>query len=846
MARIAHISDIHFGSTFDVDIWKRIRTEIIGFGPKTIIASGDFVDHPDPLLLLAAKSELEDLCKECGPGTEFFVVPGNHDLLDFGNIIHPFSRKWFDRVMFHETANLRSKLQSGLSFRLGLNNETLRWTKLPRLRRMRPRNWLWVETWTDKCDGRVQSCDYRRARRQWPTRSIHDQTLITCLDSNNPLLRQFTFATGAIGGGQIDRIDTSDVLDACPCCGARENGPAANGGKLLKIAVLHHHPMPIALRDKSVVRRGKEAKLEPFLILKNGGDLIHELQRQRFDLILHGHKHLQQFARVELRADDAKGHPVLVLAGGSTAKQDESPSDNTLRSIETEPNGRLTIQTFLEGVRHPDRKYREPIDMLKRRAFARSVERTMIAADEWISELEIDEVGHLRSLDKTSQLRVLDNAMVLPGIVSHVTLAPHDTRLDVQVEEGSDAVSLCWRDDNKTNYALDAPDLPADCFYWVNFQEPLRNGSQPLTFALREAAANSIAMSLWEVEQRSRGQGYSLSNPDYGFEEVGSHISYPVEKLTMRVTFPPQLDGITPRPRCRRHPAIPDFPLEYLPEHRARRRQPPVQYVPDNDLAKEEARELTYKTESRTWVLEIDHPIPGCTYSLQWSVPDPRAHKRICARTVAYRKMLARLLDGSCEPNIVTKCQSRFDQLARILMARFKVGFDQGERQTAFLMLYDSDQIRLRPALTNGPIPADKTYDVPLGGGVAGAAFLQRQIIAWKNDPKSKSLIRPASSGALNSKWVLALPVFHQGGPDATGGELDTEPGAVLGVITLGSDNEASNISDCEPNESDENDTSGEEIGQEAQKLAQQCVFDMLQIIGQAGGHADPVVPTVP
>jgi hypothetical protein len=689
---------------------------------------------------------------------------------------------------------------------------------------------------------------------QWPIRSVHDKTIITCLDSNNPLLRQFRFATGAIAGGQIDRIDTPDNPGACPCSKARQNGSTRNDGKLLKIAVLHHHPMPIALRNKSVKRRGKEAKLEPFLILKNGGDLIHELQRQRFDLILHGHKHLQQFARVELQADDPKGHPVLIVAGGSTAKEDESPYDNTLRTIETEPNGRMEIRTFLEGIRHDALTYREPIGMLKRRAFARAVERTKISAEGWISEIEIDEVGHLRSIDKTLNLKVQDKDTTLPGIVSSVDIASHDTRLDLKVEEGSEAVSLCWRKDDEI-YPLVTHKPPPDSVYWLNFRPPLRIGSPALTFSIREAAANSIAMTRWELDERAHGQDGNSDNPDYGFEEIGSHISYPIEKLTIRVTFPPDLDGITPKPRCRRHRDIPDFPLRYQPPAKQDTDQPPLParpepakepfFLSDADLAKEEARELTYDTANRTWVMEIDHPVPGCVYSLQWRVPDYRAHKKVCDRTIAYRKMLARLLDGSCGKNVVKMCQDRFDELARILMARFAFRDDPLEQQTAFLMLYDSDRVCLQPALTNGPIPAGGTSDVPLGGGVAGASFLQRQIIAWRNDPNSKSLIKPVSSGALNAKWVLALPVFHQGGPETMGEELDTEPGAVLGVITLGSDNQASRICDCEPNAADENDTRGEEIGQDAQKLAQQCVFDMLRIMRQAGKKADPVVPTV-
>ena len=841
MARIAHISDIHFGSTFNFELWKKTKDEIIGCRPRTIIASGDFTDDPDPLLLLAAKSELEDLCASCGPSTEFFVVPGNHDLLDVGNIPHPGSAKWFDRVMFHDTKKLRNKLQSGLGFNFGLNEETLRWMKFPRFRRMHPGNWLWVETWTDKCDGRRQSCDYRRAGKRWPTHSIHDQTLILCVDSNNPALRQFVFATGMIARNQIDRIGVQSPLEACPCCRAPQNGAIANSGIHLRIAVLHHHPMPIAVRDKSLEGQVAEARLEPFLILKNGGDLIHELQRQRFDLILHGHKHRPQFARVELRADDPERYPILVLAGGSTAKVDEVASDNTLRDIETEPTGRLRVRTFQQGNWEETRDYREPLDVLKRRAFARGVERTKISAKAWISEVVIDGAGHLRSVDKTSGLRVRSKDMTLPGIVSSVDLAPHDTRLDVQLEAGNGPITLCWRDDKGRNYLLSDPNVPPDSFYWLDFQTPLRSGSGTLAYSIREAAANSIAMSQWEIEERSGHQG-GAGNPDYGYEEIGSHISYPIEKLIVRVEFPPQLDGITPKLRCRRHPATPDFPLRYLPEQRPKRGDPRPKYLIDDELAKEEARELTYEAHKRTWVLEIDHPIPGYTYSLQWLVPDMIADEKVANRTLAYRRMLARLLgpcrgepDPSCANELYRDCLHRFNKLAANLMTRFHSRIDKHEKQTAFLMLYDSEALCLRPALENGPIP-NGTYDVPLGGGVAGAAFLQRQIIAWKNDPKSKSLIKPASSGALNSHWVLALPLFHQGGPEASGEKLDTEPGAVLGVVTLGSDNAASHISDCEPNERDLTDKSGEEIGQEAQKLAQECVFDILKMLGETAG----------
>jgi hypothetical protein len=119
--------------------------------------------------------------------------------------------------------------------------------------------------------------------------------------------------------------------------------------------------------------------LESFLVLRNGGDLLHELQQQKFDLVLHGHKHRPQFARIELRVDDPEGYPLMVLAAGSTSKKDEDTSDNTLRLIKTEPNGRLIVETLEAGEPLTKEPYREPLSVLKRRAFSRAVERAGLA-----------------------------------------------------------------------------------------------------------------------------------------------------------------------------------------------------------------------------------------------------------------------------------------------------------------------------------------------------------------------------------------------------------------------------------------------------------------------------------
>ncbi|MEA2884477.1 MAG: hypothetical protein QOH32_3733 [Bradyrhizobium sp.] len=824
MPRLAHISDIHFGKSFNVPLWNNVKERIKGFQPTIIVASGDFTDSPDPLFLLAAKAELQDLCDSFTPRAEFFVVPGNHDVLDFGNVWHPGAGAWFERVMFNDTTRIRAALEKSLGSKLGLNPQTLGWDGVSRINRLNPRNWIWKNL-EKKCDRRLQSCDFWRNGKQWPSKSIHDRTLITCFNSNSSAVREFVFATGHVETDQITRTSAPLPDCACPSCSAAAVSNTA-GAILLRIAVLHHHPLPIAI-DQGLQGRAVQARLEPFLILKNGADLIHELQRQRYDLVLHGHKHRPQFARVELRADDLEGYPLLVLAGGSTANQDEDDRHNTLRNIGTEPSGRLTVSTFEQGGTPAKRTYREPLAVLKRRAFAATLERAKISAQEVISENAIDGIGHLRSIDRASGLSVRKEGHTLDGIVINVMLPPHGKRLPLDLEEGCHGqVTLNWEDSSGNSFPLNAPKVPPDAFCWLGIVEPLNSDSEPLSFGIQEAATNSISMSRWEMDERSLHKNRKVSASHD--EQLGFNVTYPVERLLLHLQFPPELDGITPQVTCHRHPDSPNFPLRFRREERPSPGSPDPNYLPDLDLTREEAKRLRYEAKERRWILDIDRPIPGNRYALRWSVPDLIANDEALSRTQDHQDLLLGL--AGRPPAIRKQCQDIFENLAEVLIDRFRTK-NPDERHTAFLMVYDRENLSLRPVLTYvsaGSLPPG-SYELPLGEGLAGAAFLGRRILAWVDDPGSDSLIRPQPDN-LNSKRVLALPIFYQEEVTVEGGakefRSDTRPGALIGVVTFGSNNIASRILECQA----ENKAGGEK-GRVAQKLAQSSVFEILNAL---------------
>src|SRR5258708_10072154 len=83
-SRIVHLSDIHFGTFFNLDQWKSVCDAVEDAQPDFIIVSGDFVQSPFPLMLILARRELDALSERVAK--PWFSIPGNHDVAFFGNV----------------------------------------------------------------------------------------------------------------------------------------------------------------------------------------------------------------------------------------------------------------------------------------------------------------------------------------------------------------------------------------------------------------------------------------------------------------------------------------------------------------------------------------------------------------------------------------------------------------------------------------------------------------------------------------------------------------------------------------------------------------------------------------
>jgi 3',5'-cyclic AMP phosphodiesterase CpdA len=159
----------------------------------------------------------------------------------------------------------------------------------------------------------------------------HD-VVIFCFDSNtsNP---QINFARGRVGTAEYGRFNQEY---------AQQSGSPAFE-RAFKIAVLHHHPLPIAASEGANYF-GKDA----FLGLEDAGSFMEEMIAKRIDPVLHGHKHFPLFARVHVTDRDSEERGTVIVAAGSTSKPSQS-ANNSFNLVEFHDDGRVDVIRYDRG-----------------------------------------------------------------------------------------------------------------------------------------------------------------------------------------------------------------------------------------------------------------------------------------------------------------------------------------------------------------------------------------------------------------------------------------------------------------------------------------------------------------
>jgi hypothetical protein len=564
---------------------------------------------------------------------------------------------------------------------------------------------------------------------------------------------------------------------------------------LVRIAVVHHHVLPIAYTS------GQLVGAEPLMVLQNAGTVLSAFARHRFDLVLHGHKHRQQFARIDFEPNTAEGYPIAVASAGSLAlTATNDPRGNSFNLIEVEENGRITVRSLFYGAAMaPDpnggegaqvHRYVEPISTVKQRAFVRARERHKIFCVERYTRFKVTENGDLIANHAIHSLRLfgsndLDRRKVNAFVPQHGRIV-----VDLKLEsESSDQGYHIERDEDAA---------------WVVLPQSLAR-MREATYKIYQAGANCMVMTLWEAQERARASGRRLEDGEA--EWVGVRVGYPIEKITIELKLPDSLSQAQPYLRCERYEGFPNYEIDSCDANFA----PDTAWYIDDTMSREEGDHLRYIPSQGVWRLVIERPMVGFQYGIRWRIPGIQPDGAMPGQTLEWRKDLLQMGRRIASGNSTTadrEAQKHFESLYQTLDMLLSEGSQQEKRVTA-LFVYDRSQLALVPVLihqswSNSPLPSD--FTIPLGGGIAGAAFQQRRTIMWAAEtPETSPFIHPVpypnENDEDNTKLVahLAVPTYHPSVQD----DARPSPWSVIGVVSFGSSSMASHIPsmlDLKPN----------------------------------------------
>src|SRR5207302_4654043 len=105
------------------------------------------------------------------------------------------------------------------------------------------------------------------------------------------------------------RIDTSDLSSF------HTLASQVSGKNFTKIALLHHHPMPISATEREGFLNDPG-----FTMLKNAGQVMTTMVAAKMDLVLHGHEHYAAYSKAVFPYDRKEEHFITVVSAGSVGK----------------------------------------------------------------------------------------------------------------------------------------------------------------------------------------------------------------------------------------------------------------------------------------------------------------------------------------------------------------------------------------------------------------------------------------------------------------------------------------------------------------------------------------------
>lgn len=771
--KILHLSDLHFGATFDPSLWSYVSKVLAGADrPNVVVVTGDLVDTPSFFMLGLARMELETMRRgwcAAGHDCELLIIPGNHDVGILGNLaIWPWSAKF--GIVF-------SDRHRALFDRLPTYTEYIAkpwWSRW-----VRRTLWTWAFGWRRL---------FLQLRRPPPkplvAECIRGALCFALLDSNCKL----RLASGYISAADISGVHGELLQRRLPRDGMLLN-------LVPRIALVHHHV--IAIPYASTIEGLTE--FEPFLTLRNAGTLLRELCYWDFDMVLHGHKHLLNFVRLTFDSADQPRSEIAVLAAGSATKRQTLAGQNSFNLIKVYRSGSITYRSVRYGqgasgqVQSPwSTGFQRllPLNELKLRAHSRAAAGQEIGCDLLEFRYQISETGTARCTRQVRGLRGLHEERV------------RRRRQAATVSFGAiDAKSMRLTDESVlAGHVMN--EVTGIASKRIDVQVML--AGQRLTadvgtdFGLTWRSINCFATAYWECIAMGLSDGYDW---------ISVLVRFPSKRLRLVVELPDMFKNPSPQVRVRR---CAEYPLMKVND------QGDIEVAKDTtweidpdltDLERPNVRVVGNRCE-----LDVEYPIVGHEYQLRWRVDTEVAPTTAQRRglTQQIRRTLLKLAtpEGSNVTELAALANEMLKKLTdQVIHKLIGSSYALEEQLDCALFIYNEegkcfDLIAEGRTRDRGPLLVKR---IPLNAGITGAAFKHRGLslyicpscagteeegayVYYPDDAPTDA--RPDYAALLAIPLSLADLTVTRGpvpGPGPSERQTPVAPDELIGVFTIAS-----------------------------------------------------------
>ena len=695
-SRILHISDLHFGCGFQELKWVKLVEKATALKPDLVMVTGDLVNTPWRWMLRRAAQRLRELdgCLAQGdePRGEIWIIPGNHDtritgLVPVGSLLYVAIACLVMGVVLWLLGEIQPPLPDWA-------HKATRWSAYG-------------------LGGVAASVTLLRALVGSDLKKYFGEYLLSeaTVSSRIPVgIVPFDSATDGVpwARGRVSRRSFSRFPDELPV--------SQDGKNISWIAAVHHHPLPLPY----------DSQAEATMAMDNAGAFLSQLSKRGIPLVLHGHKHHQHFARINIDSGNSRRSEIAVLSAGTPTKS-KNPGKfrHGFNVVHVDAMERIHIDMYEaeeSGTFEISRSFAlAPLEEQDRRRFENDCQVLGTQCKRMLCLVDIGPYGdasferEFRSVT-TSRHSVKE----LPG--------PYTAFASRGTVEAFIARSLCEHGPSVSLTPIAPPQARGRIDAKIEFDgNGLQAGIQPIHFVTRFFANNAFALNLWQFKCMYPGRSHPRESISF---EVPDDIA--IQELLMQVHFPSDEDpqrSLLPRrisigQECgtgeRRWDALPN---DYL-----------------------------VRMESQGVVqVRIPFPIRKSIIEINWElrenvVPPPESDMgREVARALSLRKQFNALL-GKPPPGALESLLESIEILARNLLSDGKAADTSYDRA---LFVFNEDDMCLRYLMgTHASDDPRRQGCYPFGLGIVGRAFKSANYVAFR---------RP-TEGPQTQPWCYVMP----------------------------------------------------------------------------------------